>query len=98
MQGPKRPGAYPDRELDCQEAVAEGIVNLVDEAVVSGSADNEADVLAGFAKLAQAPTAGMRDLLQEAVEAGWSMEEASKAVMVTAAAMRTGALGTDPDE
>lgn len=98
MQGPKRQGHYPDREIDCQEAVAEGIANLVDDAMVTGSASSEADVLVGFAKISTAPSAGMRTLLQEAVDAGWTINEAAEAIAITAAGMRTGYLGTDPDE
>ncbi len=31
MNGPKREGDYPDRGLDCQEAVAGKLVEAIDE-------------------------------------------------------------------
>lgn len=36
LTGPKRLGPYPDRELDCQEALEARFVALVDEAEAIG--------------------------------------------------------------
>lgn len=36
MNGPKRPGDYPDREIDCQEDVAARLVVALDDAEAAG--------------------------------------------------------------
>ena len=36
MNGPKHEAKYADRAIDCQEAVAAGIINLLDEAENAG--------------------------------------------------------------
>lgn len=36
MNGPKREGNYPDRGLECQEAVAGKLVEALDEAEAAG--------------------------------------------------------------
>lgn len=36
MNGPKREGVYPDRWLECQEAVAGKLVEALDEAEAAG--------------------------------------------------------------
>lgn len=39
---PKREGDYPDRDIDCQEAVAAGIVDLIEAAENAGWSAAEA--------------------------------------------------------
>lgn len=36
MSGPVREGKYPDRNIDCQTAVAERVVDLIEEAENAG--------------------------------------------------------------
>ncbi|MBA8822336.1 hypothetical protein BRY73_02735 [Ochrobactrum sp. P6BS-III] len=36
MNGPKRPGEYPDREIDCQEDVAARLIIALDDAEAAG--------------------------------------------------------------
>lgn len=93
MFGPKQPGDYPDRDIDCQEAVSQGIAELVDRAVVSGA--TEAEVTAA---LAGARVIGVRELIQDAVQAGWTEEEAATAIRIVSENMHRGVTGTDPDE
>lgn len=42
MTGPKRLGPYPDRDLDCQEAMECGLLALVDQAEATGWLRTEA--------------------------------------------------------
>jgi len=93
MFGPKQEGDYPDRDLDCQEAVSQGIADLVEQGVVSGG--TEAEVTAA---LAGAKVLGIRELIHDAVEAGWSEEEAATAIRIVAEGMHRGATGTEIDE
>ncbi len=39
MMGPKRKGRYPDRDLDCQEAVSMGISDLIEQATLFGTSE-----------------------------------------------------------
>lgn len=93
MFGPKQVGDYPDRDIDCQEAVSQGIADLVDRAVISGG--TEAEVTAA---LAGARVIGVRELIQDAVDAGWSEDEAATAIRIVAENMHRGVSGTDPEE
>ncbi|GLU29439.1 hypothetical protein [Brucella sp. NBRC 12950] len=93
MQGPKREGLYPDREIDCQEAMSQGIADLIEQATLSGT--SEADAAAAISDTA---IPGIRDLIDDAVAAGWAPEEAASAVKVVAAGMYRGFTGTEPDE
>lgn len=36
MNGPKREGAYPDRDIDCQEQIAPRLIDILDQAEASG--------------------------------------------------------------
>jgi len=92
MFGPKQPGDYPRREIDCQEAVSQGIAELVKRAVVSGARDAEVT-----AAIARTQVIGVPELIQDAVEAGWSEEEAATAIRVVAENMHRGVTGTDPE-
>ncbi len=42
MFGPKQPGDYPDREIDCQEAISQGLADLVEQQVAAGATEAEA--------------------------------------------------------
>ena len=90
--GLKQPGDYPRREIDCQEAVSQGIAELVKRAVVSGARDAEVT-----AAIARTQVIGVPELIQDAVEAGWSEEEAATAIRVVAENMHRGVTGTDPE-
>ncbi len=34
--GPKREGRYPDRNIDCQEAIADAVVDIIEQAEKAG--------------------------------------------------------------
>lgn len=36
MNGPKREGPYPDRDIDCQEQIAPRLIDILDQAEASG--------------------------------------------------------------
>ncbi|KAB2674866.1 MULTISPECIES: hypothetical protein [Brucella] len=93
MFGPKQPGDYPDREIDCQEAISQGLADLIEQQVVTGATEAEAT-----AALSGANVVGVRELIQDAVEAGWSEEEAATAIRVVSEGLHRGATGRDPDE
>ncbi|MBO1040385.1 hypothetical protein [Brucella pituitosa] len=93
MQGPKREGQYADRDIECQEAVAQGIADLIEQAPLSGT--SEADAAAAISDTA---IPGFRDLIDDAVAAGWSAEETANAIKVVAAGMYLGYTGKEPDE
>ncbi|KAA9369575.1 hypothetical protein [Ochrobactrum quorumnocens] len=93
MLGPKQSGFYPDRDVDCQEAVAQGITDLIEQATLSGT--SEADAAAA---LAGKSTPGITDLIAEAKAAGWHEMETANAIKVVAAGMANGYAGTEPEE
>lgn len=93
MNGPKREGQYPDRDIECQEAVAQGIADLIEQATLSGT--SEADAAAAISDTA---IPDIRDLIDDAVAAGWSPEEAASAIKVVSSGMYLGYTGKDPDE
>lgn len=93
MFGPKQPGDYPDREIDCQEAISQGLADLVEQQVAAGATEAEAtEALSG------ANVVGVRELIQDAVDAGWSEEEAATAIRIVSQGLHHGATGRDPDE
>lgn len=93
MFGPRKAGDYPDREIDCEEAVSEGLSQLIETATNSGASEEEAT-----AALTGGDAPGIRDVIYTAVAAGWSTEEATRAVAESARLMYQGATGTDPNE
>ncbi|MBA8862721.1 hypothetical protein FHW19_004472 [Ochrobactrum anthropi] len=93
MQGPKQKGNYPDRDIDCQEAVAQGISDLIEQAVLSGSSETDA-----AAAIADTGIPGIRELIDDAVAAGWSAEETASAIKTVSAGMYRGFSGTEIDE
>ena len=93
MQGPKQPGDYPDRDVDCQEAVAQGIADLIEQAALSGSSEQDA-----AAAIADTAVPGIRDLIDDAVAAGWQEAETANAIKIVSAGMYRGLTGTEVDE
>lgn len=93
MLKPKQAGRYPDREVDCQEAISQGIADLIEQATLSGASEAEA-----AAAIADTGIPGIRDLIDDAVAAGWTPEEAASAIKVVSAGMYRGYTGTEPDE
>lgn len=63
-------GFYPDRDIDCQEDVAQGIADLIEQATLSGSLEQNA-----AAAIADAGVPGTRDLIADAKAAGWHEAE-----------------------
>lgn len=93
MFGPKQSGDYPDRDIDCQEAVSQGIADLIEQATLSGTSEAAAaEALAGKS------TPGIPDLIADAKAAGWHEMETANAIKLVAAGMYRGFTGTDPDE
>lgn len=93
MLGPRQNGDYPDRYIDCQEAVSQGITDLIEQATLSGGSEAEA-----AAALSGTDIPGIRDLINDAVDAGWAADEAARAVAEVAKGMQIGYEGTDPNE
>ncbi|WP_435656927.1 hypothetical protein [Brucella pituitosa] len=93
MLGPKQQGDYPDRDIDCQAAVAQGVADLIEQATLSGSSEQDA-----AAAIADTAVPGVRDLIDDAVAAGWSAEETANAIKIVSAGMYRGFTGTEPDE
>lgn len=93
MLGPKQSGDYPDSDIDCKEAVAQGIADLIEQAVLSGT--SEADAAAA---LAGKSTPGIPELIEKAKAAGWHEMETANAIKIVAAGMNQGYAGTDPEE
>lgn len=93
MFGPKQPGDYPDREIDCQEAISQGLADLVEQQVISGATEAEAT-----AALAGTKLVGIKEIIQDAVEVGWSEEEAATAIRVVSEGMHRGATGSEINE
>jgi len=93
MLGPRKEGDYPDRDIDCQEAVSHGISDLIERATLSGGSEAET-----AAALSGTDIPGIRDLINDAVEAGWSADEAARAVAEVAKGLKVGYAGTDPNE
>lgn len=93
MKRPKKPGDYPDRDIDCQEAVAQGIADIIEQATFSGTSEADAaEALAGKS------TPGIPELIADAKAAGWHEMEVANAIKVVAAGMAMGFAGTDPEE
>jgi len=82
MLSPKQEGPYPDRDIDCQDAVSQSIADLIEQATFSGA--SKADATAAISDTA---IPGIRDLIEDAVAAGWSAEETASAIKVVSASM-----------
>ncbi|MFK4820981.1 hypothetical protein ACI0FS_14880 [Ochrobactrum quorumnocens] len=93
MIRPKQPGFYPNRDVDCQAAVAQGIADLIEQATLSGTSEADAS-----AALAEQNVPGIRDLIEEAKAVGWQEAEVANAIKIVAAGMANGYAGFDPEE
>ena len=93
MHSPKQNGPYPDRETDCQEAVSEGVAELLEQATLEGRSEKEAEAVIDGTSLP-----GASNLIEEAVEAGWSADEAADAITIVSEEIRKGETGKDPNE
>ena len=93
MLSPKQNGPYPDREADCQEAVSEGVAELLEQATLEGRSEKEAEAVIDGTSLP-----GASNLIEEAVEAGWSADEAADAITIVSEEIRKGETGKDPNE
>ncbi|GLU29938.1 hypothetical protein [Brucella sp. NBRC 12950] len=93
MRSPKREGFYPDRDVDCQDAVSQSIADLIEQATLSST--SEADAAAAISDTA---IPGIRDLIDHAVAAGWSAEETANAIKVVSDGMYVGHTSKEPDE
>ena len=79
--------------MDCEEAITEGLSNLIEKATKSGTTEAEA-----AATLANGDAPGVQNVIDHAVSAGWSAEEATRAVAESGRLLYIGATGTDPNE
>ncbi|MFS2324348.1 hypothetical protein U2P60_02810 [Brucella sp. H1_1004] len=93
MLGPKEIGPYPDREIDCQEAVSEGVAELLEQATLEGRSPKEAEAVIDGTSIP-----GASNLIEEAVEAGWSADEAADAITIVSEEIRKGEIGVNPTE
>lgn len=93
MIGPKQAADYPDRDIDCQEAVSQAVAELIEQASISGRASADA-----AAEIADTGVPGVREIIDAASEAGWSREETENAIKEVAAGMYRGFTGTERDE
>jgi hypothetical protein len=75
MLGPKQSDFYPDRDINCQEAVARGIADPIEQAVLSGTSEAGA-----AAALAGKSTPGIPDLIADAKAAGSHEMEVANAI------------------
>ncbi|MCR5943932.1 hypothetical protein FG152_24475 [Ochrobactrum sp. XJ1] len=90
MRRPKHEGAYPDRDIDCQEAVSQEVADLIEQASLSGA--SEADAASA---IADTGIPGVQSILHEAAKAGWSVDETENAIKLVAAGMYRGITGID---
>lgn len=98
MRGPKNAGRYPDRDLDCQEDMADGFTERFDREVVFESAGQGGRISGIREHLRSTQQAEWNDIIADAVNAGWSEQEAQAALTVVVDGMARGEAGTEPDE
>lgn len=98
MRGPKQTGSYPDRELDCQEDMADGFTDRFDREVVFGSAREDGRLSGIREHLRSTQPVEWNDVIADAVNAGWSEQEAQAALAFVLDGMAEGEAGTDPNE
>lgn len=94
MRGPKREGAYPDRDIDCQEELAEAFNERFDRGVLSGHHPRGT----GMRGKLKEPQDNWNDIIADAVAIGWTEQEARKALHIVLDGMREGEAGTNPQE
>jgi len=90
MLGPKSDDAYPARAVDCEVAVTPSLTNILKRATLSGRSEQDADAVVEGTSVP-----GVRDLITEAVEAGWTAEEAAQAVKVVSEKLQRGTVGRE---
>lgn len=93
MNGPKKEGNYIDRDIDCQEALAQGVADLIDKDTDAGRSEAEA-----ASEIVSGSNPGINDLIDSAVRAGWNRDEAAASLVIVAAGMYRGYTGQEPDE
>ncbi len=93
MLGPKQKNYYPDRDVNCEEAVSQGIADLIEQATLMGRSEEDAEAVVEGTSVP-----GVRDLIVDAVAAGWSAEEAASAIKVVADRLQRGAKPLHPNE
>jgi len=86
MLGPRSSENYPGRKADCEEAVSQGIADLIKQATLDGRSEKEAQAV-----IQGTSVPGVRDLIEEATSAGWPAEEAADAIKAVSDKMQHGA-------
>ncbi|MCX2699374.1 MULTISPECIES: hypothetical protein [Brucella/Ochrobactrum group] len=90
MKSPKSAGDYPGRQRDCKDAVSPGILNLLKQATLIGRSEEEADAV-----ILGTSVPGVRDLINEAINAGWAPTEAATAIKLVSDELRRGFVGKE---
>lgn len=90
MLSPKFDNAYPARSTDCEEAVTPSLTNILKNATLGGRSEEDADAVVEGTSVP-----GVRDLISEAVEAGWTAKEAVQAIKVVSERLQRGVVGRE---
>ncbi|MDR6434267.1 hypothetical protein [Brucella pseudogrignonensis] len=90
MRSPKSAGDYPGRQRDCKDAVSPGIVDLIKRTTLTGHSEEEADAV-----VLGTSVPGVRDLINEAVNAGWAPTEAATAIKLVSDELQRGFVGKE---
>ncbi|MDT6942369.1 hypothetical protein RI570_20090 [Brucella pseudogrignonensis] len=90
MESPKSAGDYPGRQSDCKKAVTHGIASLIKQATLSGRSEEDADAV-----VLGTSVPGVRDLVAQAVNAGWSAAETLTAIQLVADEIQRGFVGKE---
>ncbi|MEJ5083529.1 hypothetical protein [Ochrobactrum sp. MYb379] len=90
MKSPKSAGDYPGRQGDCKDAVSQGIVDLIKRTTLTGHSEEEA-----AAVVLGTSVPGVRDLINEAVNAGWAPAEAATAIKLVSDELQRGFIGKE---
>lgn len=90
MKSPKSAGDYPGRQGDCKNAVSHGIASLIKQATLSGRSEEDADAVVLGTSIP-----GVRDLVTQAVNAGWSAAETLTAIQLVADEIQRGFVGKE---
>jgi hypothetical protein len=93
MNGPKKEGNYVDRDIDCQEALAQGVADLIDKDIDAGRSE-----AAAASEIVSGSNPGIDELIKSAIRAGWNRDEAAASIVLVAAGMHRGYTGQEPDE
>lgn len=90
MLGPRFDDAYPDRSADCEDAVTPSLTLILKRATLGGRSAEDAEAVVEGTSVP-----GVRDLIAEAVEAGWTAEEAAQAIETVSEKLKRGAVGRE---